>query len=212
MEQRCDSVANQQLVCENGATKLAQRTPQWVVCVYWDNGYFTTVQHQIDGSKNIDHDAYHLWVDTTSLSCSWPDTISVESAEFQRSITRPDIPFTLYVSDSYLLLVPRQVTNVHPSFPTVQYSPQRFRLQLSDHWVGEFKKKFNQEPKFSANYVDFGLEDDEVVVAALLDGSNFIPYWEFRTLLSGDNSHYMDESSDAKASFGIMKWDLAQAS
>lgn len=92
----------------------------------------------------------------------------------------------------------------------MRYSPQRFKLQLSDHWAGEYKRKFNNEPKFSANYVDFGLEDDEVVVAALLDGSNFIPYWEFRTLLSGDSSHHMDVSSDAKASFGMMKWDLAE--
>lgn len=138
--------------------------------------------------------------------------ISLESLEFQCSITRPDIPFTLYVSDSDLLLVPRQVTNIHRSFPTVQYSPQRFRLQLSDYWVGEYKRKFNQEPKFSANHVGFGLEDDEVVVAVLLDGSNFIAYWEFHTLLSGDNSHHISMSSDAKASVGIMKWDLAEAS
>ncbi|EED13792.1 hypothetical protein TSTA_100370 [Talaromyces stipitatus ATCC 10500] len=138
--------------------------------------------------------------------------ITFESAEFQCSITRPDIPFTIYVGDSYMLLVPREVTNIHRNFPTVQYSPQRFRLQLSDYWVDEYKRKFNQEPKFSAKYVDFGLEDDEVVVAALLDGSNFIAYWEFRTLLDGDNSHHMDMSSDAKASFGMMKWDLALGS
>ena len=138
--------------------------------------------------------------------------ILVESTEFQCSITSPDIPYTLYVSDSYLLLVPRQVTNVHRKFPSAQTPPQRFRLQLSDHWINEYKKKFNQEPKFSHKYVDFGLEESEVVVAAVLDGSNFIPYWEFRTLLNGGNTHEMDISSDAEASFGIMKWDLAQAS
>jgi hypothetical protein len=141
-------------------------------------------------------------------SFSWIDTISVESTEFQCSLTRPDIPYTLYVSNSYLLLVPRQVTNVHRKFPTVQV-PQRFRLQLSDYWTNEYKKKFEQEPKFSAKYVDFGLEDDEVVVAAVLNGSNFVPYWEFRTLLNGDTTHHMDMSSDAEASFGMMKWDLA---
>ncbi|GAM37658.1 hypothetical protein TCE0_024f07756 [Talaromyces pinophilus] len=136
--------------------------------------------------------------------------IIFESAEFQASITRPDIPFTIYVSDSYLLLVPRQVTSIHRSFPSVQYSPQRLRLQLSDHCVGDFNRKFNRYPKFSADYVDFGLEDDEVVVAAVLDGSNWIPLWEFRTLLSGDNSHTMDISSDPETSFGYMKWDLSR--
>jgi hypothetical protein len=135
--------------------------------------------------------------------------VTFESAEFQCSITRPDIPYTLYVSDSYLLLVPRQVTNVHPKFPSVQSPPQRFRLQLSDYWTDEYKRRFNQEPKFSNKYVDFGLEENEVVVAALLDGSNFIPYWDFRALLNGENTHHMDISSDAEASFGMMKWDLA---
>ncbi|PCH06357.1 Terpenoid cyclases/protein prenyltransferase alpha-alpha toroid [Penicillium occitanis (nom. inval.)] len=122
-----------------------------------------------------------------------------ESAEFQASIT-----------DSYLLLVPRQVTSIHRSFPTVQYSPQRFRLQLSDHCVGDFNRKFNRYPKFFANYVDFGLEDDEAVVAAVLDGSNWISLWEFRTLLSGNNPHTMDMSSDPETSFGYIKWDLSR--
>jgi hypothetical protein len=56
------------------------------------------------------------------------------------------------------------------------------------------------------------LEENEVVVAALLNGSNFIPYWEFRTLLNGDNTHFMDTSSDAEAGFGMMQWDLREAS
>jgi hypothetical protein len=141
---------------------------------------------------------------------SWTDTVSVESTEFQCSITRPDIPYTLYVSESYLLLVPRQVTKVHPKFPTMQGPPQRFRLQLSDNSTNDFKNKFNQEPKFSHKYVDFGLEDDEIVVAAVLDGSNYIPHWEFRTLFNGDSRNLMDISSDAEASFGMMKWDLAR--
>ena len=135
--------------------------------------------------------------------------ILVESTKFQCSITRPDIPYTLYVSDSYLLLVPRQVDNVHPKFPSAQIPPQRFRLQLSDDCINEHKRESNQEPKFSHKYVDFGLEENEVVVAALLDGSDFIPYWDFRTLLNGENTHHMDISSDAAASFGMMKWDLA---
>jgi len=139
-------------------------------------------------------------------------TVTFESTEFQCSITRPDIPYTLYVSDSYLLLVPRQVTKVHRKFPTMQDPPQRFRLQLSDYWTTEFKKKFNQKPKFSHKHVDFGLEDDEVVVTAVLDGSNLVPHWEFRTLFNGDSGNLMDTSSDAEASFGMMKWDLARDS
>jgi hypothetical protein len=91
----------------------------------------------------------------------------------------------------------------------MQGPPQRFRLQLSDNSANDFKK-VNQEPKFSHKYVDFGLEDDEVVVAAVLDGSNYIPHWEFRTLFNGDSRNLMDISSDAEASFGMMKWDLAR--
>jgi hypothetical protein len=82
-------------------------------------------------------------------------------------------------------------------------------LQLSDLWTNEYKKKYAQEPKFSAKHVDFGLEDDEVVVTALLVGSNFVPHWEFRTLLNGDSRNLMDISSDAEATFGMMKWDLS---
>jgi len=83
---------------------------------------------------------------------------------------------------------------------------------LSDYWINEYKRKFNQEPKFSAKYVAFGLEENEVIVAALPNGSNFISYWEFRTLLNGDNTHFVDISSDAEASFGMMQWDLREAS
>ena len=86
--------------------------------------------------------------------------------------------------------------------------PQRYRLQLSDYWTNEYKRKYNSEPKFHYKNVEFGLEDDEVVVAALLDGSNLVPHWEFRTLFKGDNGHLMDISSDAKASFGMMQRDL----
>jgi hypothetical protein len=144
-----------------------------------------------------------------SFSCI--DTISVEGSEYQCSITRPDIPYTLYVNDSYLLLVPRQVIKVHRNFPTQQGPPQQFRLQLSDHWTNEYRNKYNREPKFSHRHVDFGLEDDEVVVAALLNGSNMIPHWEFRTLFNGNNGHVMDTSSDAETIFGLMVWDLTQA-
>jgi hypothetical protein len=149
-----------------------------------------------------------------SPSFSWIDMISVEGAEFQCSTTRPDIPYTLYVNDSYLLLVPRQVTKVHPNFPTTQGPLQRFKLELSDHVADEYRTKYNKEPKFSSRNVHFGLEDDEVVVAALLESSNMIPHWEFRTLLDGanpGNKHLTDYSSDAEASFGMMHHDLSMA-
>lgn len=60
---------------------------------------------------------------------------------------------------------------------------------------------------FSARKVHFGLEDDEVVVAALLEDSNMIPHCELRTLLDGSkprNQHHTTHSSDAEASFRIM--------
>ncbi len=149
-----------------------------------------------------------------SPSLSWTDMIPVEGAEFQCSNTRPDIPYTLYVNDSYLFLVPRQVAKVHPNFPTIQGPLQRFKLELSDHVVDEYRTKYNKEPKFSRRNVGFGLEDDEVVFAALLEGSDMIPHWEFRTLLDGtnpENKHLTDYSSDAGVSFGIMQHDLSMA-
>ena len=90
---------------------------------------------------------------------------------------------------------------------------QKFSLTLSDSCINEYATKYRREPKFSAKLVDFGLEDDdEVVVAAMLDGSDMISYWEFRTLIDGvNNRHSVNISSDAKASIGIMAWDLAQA-
>jgi len=74
--------------------------------------------------------------------------------------------------------------------------------------------KYNKEPKFSYRNVDFGLEDDEVVVAALMEGSNMIPHWEFCTLLDGTNpgnQHLTDYSSDGEASVGLMHHDLSMA-
>jgi len=140
--------------------------------------------------------------------------ISFEGADFQSSSTRPDIPYTIYVNDSYLLLVPRHVDKVHPNFPTIQGPLQRFKLELSDRMVNEYRTKYNMEPMFFYRNVHFGLEDDEVVVAALLEGTDMIPHWEFRTLLDGTdpgNRHFTDYSSDAKASFGLMDFDLSLA-
>ena len=82
--------------------------------------------------------------------------------------------------------------------------PQRYKLQLSDVYMEKYKKKYNSEPKFHYKTVDFGLEDDEVVVTAFLPGTNLVPHWEFRTLFKGDTRNLMDESSDAKATFDMM--------
>jgi hypothetical protein len=149
-----------------------------------------------------------------SPSFSRTDIMLVEGAEFQCSTTRPDIPYTIYVNESYLLLVPRQVDKVHPNFPTVQGPLQRFKLELSDHVVHEYRTKYNKEPKFYFKNVDFGLDDNNVVVAALLESSNIIPHWEFCTLLDGTlpgNKHLTEYSSDGKASFGMMHYDLSMA-
>jgi hypothetical protein len=140
--------------------------------------------------------------------------IPVEGAEFLCSNTRPDIPYTLYVNESYLLLVPREVAKVHPNFPTVQGPLQRFKLELSDHVANEYRTKYNKGPKFSIRNVHFGLEEDEVVVAALLEGSNMIPHWEFRTLLDGTtpgNKHLTDYCSNTETFFGLMSHDLSMA-
>lgn len=110
-----------------------------------------------------------------------------------------------------LLLVPRKVDKIHPLFPTTPAPTQRITLKLSDLYANKFRQQFNREPKFSPRRVGFGLEDDEVVVAAILEGSNHIPHWEFRSLLRGDTDNLMDVSSDAEASFGMMKWDLSGA-
>ncbi|KAI1772952.1 hypothetical protein F4818DRAFT_424451 [Hypoxylon cercidicola] len=65
--------------------------------------------------------------------------ISVESIEYQCSVTRPDIPYTLYVGKDHLLLVPREVAKVHPKFPSTQGPLPQIRLQLSQYWIKEYK-------------------------------------------------------------------------
>lgn len=70
------------------------------------------------------------------------------------------------------------------------------------------------DPVFSARETGIGLEDDEVVVCAWLAGSNYVPHWELRALLSGENdgkTHFVDLNSDAKAIFGLMGWDSGNA-
>ncbi len=168
---------------------------------------------RLKASKEITrHDDYDLWVDTTSsTSPSWTNTISVEGAEFQGSLTRPDIPYTLYVSTSYLLLVPREVARVHPNFPPMPDPPQRYKLQHSDYLANEYKQKYNKEPKFDYKNVGFGLDDSEVVVAALLDGGEFVANWEFQALFRGANDQLMDNSGDSELCFEIMQRDLRAA-
>lgn len=80
----------------------------------------------------------------------------------------------------------------------------------------KYRAIYNAEPKFMARYTSFGLGDDEVLVGALLVGTDLVPSWEFRTIFNGEHDylvdiHMMDISSSAVDSFGLMKWDLAQA-
>ncbi|KUJ23480.1 uncharacterized protein LY89DRAFT_728225 [Mollisia scopiformis] len=77
--------------------------------------------------------------------------------------------------------------------------PQRYKLQLTDFWANEYRSKYNSEPKYHYKDVMFGLEDDEVVVAGILLGSDLVPHWQFRNLFQGDNRNMMDTSSNAKA-------------
>ncbi|TVY15313.1 hypothetical protein LARI1_G007154 [Lachnellula arida] len=149
-------------------------------------------------------------------------TVTFEGNEYQCSTTRPDIPYALYVADTYLLLVPREVSTVHPKFPTTQTPAQQFRLELSDYWTNEYKTKVNKQPMFHYKKAEFGLEDNEVVVAALLNGSAWIPNWEFRTILSGGNAGVIkdhvvemcgdaedaEDVRDARDIFGMLQWHL----
>ncbi|TVY87428.1 hypothetical protein LAWI1_G008367 [Lachnellula willkommii] len=105
-----------------------------------------------------------------------------------------------------------------PQIPTTQTPAQQFRLELSDYWANEYKTKVNKKPMFHYKKVEFGLEDDEVVVTALLNGSTWVPQWEFRTILKGDGKgaikdHLTDtcaDERDAADVFGLMEWDLTQ--
>ncbi|KUJ11955.1 uncharacterized protein LY89DRAFT_217010 [Mollisia scopiformis] len=88
-------------------------------------------------------------------------------------------------------------------------SPHQYKLELSEYWTNEYKKKYNREPAFHYKAVEFGLEDNEVVVAAVLPGSNLVPQWEFSRLFKGESGlSSVDQSSDAKASLGLMNFDL----
>lgn len=143
--------------------------------------------------------------------------ISVEGTVYQCGLAHPNIPYTIYVHDYYLLLVPRQVNETHKEFPNVPFQGlRRVTLQVSDFMANEYQDKYKRAPKFTHQLVAFAYEDEEgVVVAAWLEGSENIAYWDFRSILSGDKtlirSHFTDECSDPEDSFRIMQYDLAEA-
>ncbi|KAH6714682.1 hypothetical protein DL95DRAFT_372620 [Leptodontidium sp. 2 PMI_412] len=137
--------------------------------------------------------------------------VTFEGTQYHASLTSPYIPYTLYISETHLLLVPREVQQIHPNFPKDPAPTGNIRLELSDTYKKQFKAKYQGEPKFSVKDVGFGLDDDEVVVAGILQGTNWIPHWEFSSLFKGDLRNLLESSSDVKASFGLMEWDLKVA-
>ena len=140
------------------------------------------------------------------------DELAVEGRDYFCSQTRPDIPYTIYVSENELLLVPRQVEKLHPlfAFPTSRDAEKRFTLKLSDLYLNKLREQYGREPKFSCRRgVTFGMEDDEVVVAAIVEGTNQMAVWEFKALFNGHEENTMDQSSDVEASLGILHFDLS---
>lgn len=128
-------------------------------------------------------------------------------------LTFPYIPYALYIHEDYLLLVPHEVNKKHPKFPAVPDQNKRYTLRLSDWVFRAYTEKYGVPPKFTRKHVTFGLEEDEgVVVAALLPGSNWIPYWDFNTILASTETeikkHCVDQSSSPLDSFGLMEFDL----
>lgn len=124
----------------------------------------------------------------------------------------PDQTFPiLYIYKKHLLLVPHSVTKVHRSFPTTPVPDQRFTLRLSDNYVSGFREKHNKEPDFHYKSVQFVLDEDKVVVVALLSNGK-ITTWKMRGLLNGKpgNEHDIEVSSHPKDGYGIREWDLTQ--
>lgn len=139
--------------------------------------------------------------------------VEVENKEYQCSYTSPYIPYTLYIHEDYLLLVPREVEQNHPKFPAVWDKKRRYTLRVSDWAFRAYTETYGKPPKFERKYVHFGLEEDEgVVVAALLPDSNMIPYWAFNTIVASTETeikkHFTDTSSSPLDSFGMMSFDL----
>lgn len=129
------------------------------------------------------------------------------------SLTSPYIPYTLYTHEDFLLLVPREVNQKHPKFPAALDQNKRYTLRLSDRAFRRYTERYGKPPKFTQKHIAFGLEEDEgVVVAALLPGSNMIPYWDFNSILASSETeikrHCTDESSSPLDSFGMMQFDL----
>jgi len=88
---------------------------------------------------------------------------------------------------------------------------KRYKLELSDFWAAEYKKSSKGKAMYSYKFVGFGLEDDEVVVVAWLQGTDHVAQWEFRKMFEGDYIYVVDcvdQSSDAKDVFGNMAFDL----
>ncbi|KAL3419073.1 hypothetical protein PVAG01_09294 [Phlyctema vagabunda] len=139
-----------------------------------------------------------------------------EGVEYLYATTRPDIPYALYTSERYLLLVPRVVRRVHPRFPANPYPTKRYRLELSWQWTDRFKATYGRDAQFTARNTNIGLDADEVVVGALLVGTDLVPSWEFRDIFSGRcgyvvDNHSMTSSSSAVDCFGALCWNLTQA-
>lgn len=139
--------------------------------------------------------------------------LQVENKAYQCQITSPYIPYSLYVHEDHLLLVPREVDQNHPKFPAVPDQNKRYTLRLADHAFRAYTERYGEPSKFTQEHVGFGLEEDDgVVVAAVLPGSNMIPYWAFDTILASTETevkkHFIDQSSSPLDSFGIMQFDL----
>lgn len=129
------------------------------------------------------------------------------------SLTSPYIPYTLYTHEDFLLLVPRKVDPKHPKFPAIPDQNKRYTLRLSDWAFRQYTERHGKPPKFTQKDVTFGLEKDEgVVVAALLPGSNMIPYWDFNSIVAGPGTeikqHFTNLSSSPLESFRMMQFDL----
>ncbi|KAI1325479.1 hypothetical protein F5Y16DRAFT_377743 [Xylariaceae sp. FL0255] len=89
-------------------------------------------------------------------------------------------------------------------------------LQLSETWTNKLQELLGKRPTFSSRLVQFGFEEDKgVVVAALVPDTHVIAYWGFGDMFASNEpiagKHYVDESSDPQASFGLMAFDLQAA-
>ncbi|TVY84108.1 hypothetical protein LSUE1_G002088 [Lachnellula suecica] len=134
--------------------------------------------------------------------------VRFEDKEYLGFTTRQGIPYTLYINADHLLLIPRPIPNIHVRFPTIKTPTQRFVLQLSEQYIQKFRDEFGKEPKFTAKNTDFGMENNEIVVAALLPGSDWVPHWEICRLLNYAGGRRSEEPIDAESSFGDMKRGL----